>query len=495
MYCNHYGFSERPFEPTPDPKFLYLSPVHREVQAAVLYGIRERRGFVVVLGEAGTGKTTLLRSVIGQLDENVKVATIINTNVTFDELLLLVLVDLGLADEGEEMGKMAALQRLNKLAIGQLRKRGTVVIMVDEAQNLDRTCLENLRLLSNLETSKSKLLQIILSGQPELEDKLRRTDLRQLQQRVNLRRHLLPFDRKETGAYVRHRLSTAQYAGPTLFKSGALRLVWQFSGGIPRKINTVCDNALLTGYALKRSRIDRKTVREVIDDLTRNPYLGRRAPSRQASPGPSLWPRVKPARRRARPLRILLPVAGMSLLVVIGLLFWLHYRNQKNTSTLPGRVQTSAAAVNMPPDDSAVSLPESQAATPAEVMSSPRAGIVGTTKANPPPLPPSLPETVKNETAPQPAREANLTPAEAREQDTKRVSPPSAVPISEAEANRPPHLQPRSVPVQDETAPRPIREADLAQPEAEEQDGALKKERKPGELNPVLDAIKGMFPK
>jgi len=493
MYCTHYGFSERPFEPTPDPKFLYLSPIHREVQSSLLYGIRERRGFIVVLGEAGTGKTTLLRSVLEQLEEDVRVAIINNTDVTFDEFLHMVLVDLGLADESERLGKVAALQRLNELAIGQLHERGNVVIMVDEAQNLDRSCLENLRLLSNLETSKNKLLQIVLSGQPELEDKLRRADLRQLLQRVNLRRHLLPFDEKDTAAYIRHRLSAAHCKGPALFKGGALRLIWNYSGGIPRKINTVCDNALLTGYALKRRRIDEGMVREVIDDLTRTPYNRRRASSPGTFPVASPQPLVKPARRRTRSLRLLIPVAGLSLLVAIGLGIWWHYWNEKNTAALPDQIQTTATEVQSPPADMAVSLPPPTSA--ADEVSSPGAGLVTAAKANPSPLPPSLPETVKDETAPQPVREANLTPTEEREQDTKRVSSPSAVLIIEAEANRPPHLQPQIGTTQSETAPQPTRETNLAQPEAEEQDGALKEARKPGELNPVLNAIKGMFPK
>ena len=493
MYCTHYGFSERPFEPTPDPEFLYLSPVHREVQSSLLYGIRERRGFIVVLGEAGMGKTTLLRSVIGQLDENVKVATISNTDVTFDELLHMVLVDLGLANESDRLGKVAALQRLNALAIGQLRKRGNVVIMVDEAQNLDRRCMENLRLLSNLETSKTKLLQIVLSGQPELEEKLRRVDLRQLQQRVNLRRHLSPFDEKDTGAYIRHRLSAVHYTGPALFKSGAQRLIWDYSGGIPRKINTVCDNALLTGYALKRRRIDEKTMREVIDDLTRNPFTANRAASPATLPDTASRWQVQPARHRSQSLRILLPVAGLSLLAAIGLGIWWHYWNEKNTAALPDQIQTTATEVQSPPADMAVALPPPTSA--ADEVSSPGAGLVTAAKANPPPLPPSLPEAVKKETASQPVREANLTPTEEREQDTKKVSSPSAVLIIEAEANRPPNLQPQTGTTQSETAPRPTREANLAQPEAEEQDGALKEARKPGELNPVLNAIKGMFPK
>ena len=252
MYCNYYGFSERPFEPTPDPSLLYLGNLHREVHAALLYGIVQRRGFIVVVGEVGTGKTTLLRSVMDRLDPNVKVATITNSDVTFDELLQVAIVDLGIAAADETHGKSDAIHRLNQLAIEQFRQGGNVVIMVDEAQNLDRRCMENLRLLSNLETNKTKLIQIILSGQPELDDKLRQPDLRQLAQRINLRRYLVPFDESETSAYIQHRLKAVQYPGSALFTRQAQRLIWGYSGGIPRKINTVCDNALLTGFAMKR---------------------------------------------------------------------------------------------------------------------------------------------------------------------------------------------------------------------------------------------------
>lgn len=319
MYCNFFHFSEKPFDVTPDPKFLYLSQAHREILSSLLYGIRERRGFIVVLGEAGTGKTTLLRSAFDRLGEAVKVANIFNTDVTFDEMLQMVLVDLGLASEKERLTKPEAHHRLNALAIEQLAAGGNVVIMVDEAQNLDRHCLEDLRLLSNLETRKNKLLQIILSGQPELEEKLRRPDLRQLSQRVNLRRYVLPLDEKETNEYIEHRLKIAQYPGPSLFTKEAKKLIWQSSRGIPRIINTLCDNALLIGFALKEREISEGPVREAIDDLTRDRFPNLPEPQPNALPSPALLPEPESAGRRPGLRLTLFFVAFLSLLVGAGL--------------------------------------------------------------------------------------------------------------------------------------------------------------------------------
>ncbi len=322
MYRNFFQFSEKPFDITPDPKFLYLSRAHREVLSSLIYGIRERRGFIVVLGEAGTGKTTLLRSVFDRLGEEVKVANIFNTDVTFDEMLEMVLVDLGLASEKERLTKPEAHHRLNGLAIQQLAAGGNVVIMVDEAQNLDRHCLENLRLLSNLETRKNKLLQIILSGQPELEEKLRRPDLRQLSQRVNLRRYVLPLDEKETNEYIEHRLKIARYQGPPLFTKDAKKLIWQSSRGIPRIINTLCDNALLIGFALKEREISEGPVREAIDDLTRDRFLNVPEPQPNVLPSPAILPEPEAAGRRPGLGLTIFFVACLSLLVgaVLGVL-------------------------------------------------------------------------------------------------------------------------------------------------------------------------------
>jgi len=274
MYCNYFGFSERPFELTPDPKFLYLSRGHIEMLAALTYGIHERRGFITIIGEVGTGKTILINAALERLDENTKVAVIFNTDMTFDQMLHMALVDLRLAKADETLHKVQALNRLNAFAIKQLPWGGNVAFIVDEAQNLDRRSMENLRLLSNLETHKHKLVQIVLSGQPELDAKLNDPELRQLAQRISLRRYITPLSEKETYEYIQHRLAVAHYQGPSLFNGKVQKLVWNYSGGVPRNINILCDNALLIGYGLKNKRINEAIVKEAITDLRWSPYAG-----------------------------------------------------------------------------------------------------------------------------------------------------------------------------------------------------------------------------
>lgn len=269
MYCNFYGFSEKPFDVTPDPKFLYLTPGHREMLAALTYGIRERRGFITIVGEVGTGKTTLLNVVLDRLYESTKVACIFNADGTFLEIdLAMALIDFGLANSNETSSKIQAIHRLNDFAIQQLTTGGNVVLIVDEAQNLDRRSMEGLRLLSNLETRKHKLIQIVLSGQPELDAKLNRPELRNLAQRISLRRYITTLSEKETYDYIHHRLGVANYSGSTLFSPRARKMIWEYSRGVPRKINILCDNVLLLGYALRKKTIRASVVAEAIRDLS-----------------------------------------------------------------------------------------------------------------------------------------------------------------------------------------------------------------------------------
>lgn len=266
MYCNFFHFSEKPFDVTPDPKYLYLNEGYREILASLVYGIRERRGFIVLVGEVGTGKTTLINAALDRLDQNTKAAHLFNTDVTFEQLLLMALVELGAAKPGEALTKPESLLRLNDFATQELAKGGNVLLIVDEAQNLDRGALESLRLLSNLETRKHKLIQILLAGQPELDANLDDPSLRQLAQRISLRRRIAPLSEKEVYEYIDDRLVLANYKGPSLFADGALRLICEYSGGVPRKINILCDNALLIAYGLGKKKIKTDVIEEVIKD-------------------------------------------------------------------------------------------------------------------------------------------------------------------------------------------------------------------------------------
>jgi len=281
MYSAFFGFSQKPFDVTPDPEFLYLSPGHRETLASLIYGIRERRGFITVIGEVGTGKTTLLHALLGRLNGTTSAAFVFNTTMTFDEMLTMVLLDLKLAKPDETLTKVERLRRLNEAARQRLSKGGNVVLLVDEAQNLGRNEMENLRLLSNLETPKHKLIQIVLSGQPELDAKLNQPELRQLAQRIALKRYITPLKKTETFEYVQHRLQIASYNGPPLFNDQAREMIWAYSGGVPRKINVLCDNALLIAYALRRKTIGADVVEEAIRDLSWSPFLNAKEPHAQ----------------------------------------------------------------------------------------------------------------------------------------------------------------------------------------------------------------------
>ena len=266
MYLSFYGLAEKPFSQTPDPKFLYWNDAYRETIAALRYGIQERKGFVTMIGEAGTGKTTLLRKLLDDLGPDAVSVFLFNPNASFEEILEYMLSELGIpAASGR---KLAMLQRLNDFLLAAFQEGKNTILLIDEAQDLETEVLESLRLLSNLETAKEKILQIVLSGQPELATRLAQPNLRQLKQRIAVRCRLEPLGRHELADYIAARLSIAG-GRPDLFAPATLDPIWEFARGIPRLINAVCDNALLVGYALGRQTIDTEVIGEVVSDLGR----------------------------------------------------------------------------------------------------------------------------------------------------------------------------------------------------------------------------------
>ncbi len=265
MYCDFYQMRERPFNVTADPKFLYLNARYREALASLHYGISQRKGFVTLIGEAGTGKTTLLKKLLDDLDQTTRTVFIFNTNVSFDEILEYIFGEFDLPVHNGK--RLYMLQRLNQFLLEELAKGRNVALLIDEAQDLDYSVLEDLRLLSNLETAKEKILQIVLSGQPELGQKLGNPGLRQLRQRVAVNCRLLPLNREELGEYVQARLTAAGAADPKLFARDAEERIFEISAGIPRLVNIVCDNALVIGYALGKKRIGADVVNEAAADL------------------------------------------------------------------------------------------------------------------------------------------------------------------------------------------------------------------------------------
>jgi general secretion pathway protein A len=274
MYLKFFGLMEKPFNATPDPRFLYLSPGHREALAQLHYGAQERKGFIVLTGKVGTGKTTLLHALRQRLDGHTAVSFIFNSTMPFDDMLEYVLADLGVARR--EDSRARRIMAFNDFLIERERSRQNTVLIIDEAQNLEPATLEQIRLLSNFETPTSKLLQILLVGQPELKAHLNLPTLRQLKQRVGLRYQIPPLTPEEIRAYVRTRLRIAGARDLGLFGEPALDRIATYSGGIPRLINIISDHCLLFGYAEQKRRIDRNLVNRAIEYLEegRRPQRG-----------------------------------------------------------------------------------------------------------------------------------------------------------------------------------------------------------------------------
>jgi general secretion pathway protein A len=284
MYTAFYGLREKPFALAPDPRFLFLAASHREALAHVLYGVEQGEGFIAVTGEVGTGKTTLLHSLLSQLDRETAAAFIFNPRLEPLDFFRMLFEEFGIEEPCRT--KAEYLLALNRFLIARLERDLPTLLIVDEAQNLSAEMLEEIRLLSNLETPTSKLLQIMLVGQPELVELLAKPELRQLRQRIVLRHSLRPFTKTEMEHYVEERLRLAGYTGKALFTNKALDELQRVTGGVPRLINVVCDGALLLGYGRDLATLDADAIREVARDLALLPAetAGATEPQRKTEP-------------------------------------------------------------------------------------------------------------------------------------------------------------------------------------------------------------------
>ena len=274
MYERYYGFTEKPFSLTPDPKFLYRSPSHANAFELLQYAIRRREGFVVVTGDIGTGKTTLCRALLEDIDRNTFTALVLNPFMSEEDLLKRILQDFGvISREDVKRGQLASVTKqelidaLYEFLLGLIPLKASAVLIIDEAQNLPVSVLEQIRILSNLETDKEKLLQIILVGQLNLVPLLRSAEMRQLDQRVSIRYQLDPLDEEGVASYIAHRLTVAGSSGAVHFPRKAVEKIHRLSGGIPRLINLICDRALLAGFADRSNRISPAMVSDAAEGL------------------------------------------------------------------------------------------------------------------------------------------------------------------------------------------------------------------------------------
>lgn len=270
IYCEHFGLTREPFNITPDPNFLFMSASHREALAQLVYGIKARRGFVVLTGEVGTGKTTMIQCLLDELSSTTKTALIFSMVVSPKDLLRYVCEKFGLVSTQESSKEIHDyVSLLERFLLDSYRSRENVALIIDEAQNLPTEVLENVRLLSNFETAQDKLLQILLVGQPELGTRLNAAELRQIKQRVALRHHLSPLSLADCEKYIETRMKIAG-GNISLFHPKSIEAVHKFSGGIPRLVNIICDNALLTTFALRKERVEGNMILEVARDLEIN---------------------------------------------------------------------------------------------------------------------------------------------------------------------------------------------------------------------------------
>jgi general secretion pathway protein A len=352
MYEDYYGLTEKPFSLTPDPKYLYRSESHANAFELLQYAIRRREGFVVVTGDIGTGKTTVCRALLEQIDRATFTALVLNPFISEEDLLKRILLDFGVISREEvKAGRLAGVSKqelidtLYDFLLGLIPLKANAVLIIDEAQNLPLHVLEQVRILSNLETDKEKLLQIILVGQLNLQTLLRSPELRQLDQRVSIRYELKPLDAETVSAYVAHRLTIAGGSASVAFSAKSLALVHRISGGIPRLINLICDRALLAGFSLKANRITPEMVQHAASTLDLRP----------ASVGPIDWLRRHAAVASAA-LVVLLAAA-----TAVGATAWLYERF--DVGTLHASAPPPASDVVLPASVNARELPPNAPAT------------------------------------------------------------------------------------------------------------------------------------
>ncbi|MFZ1981565.1 MAG: AAA family ATPase [Smithella sp.] len=286
MYADYFGLKENPFSLSPEPRYLFLSEQHRDALNCLIYGIKEKKGFVLISGGIGLGKTTICRSLLASMDDSVETALIFNTAISELDLLETILGEYGIVIKNDAGNKKYYIDALNEFLLGNFAAGKTTVLLIDEAQNLSRGVLEQIRMLSNLETETEKLIQIILIGQPELANTLMLPALRQLNERITVRYDLKPFSPKEVSDYIHHRLAVAQGPGSIKFTARALDLIYVFSEGIPRRINALCDRALLIAYTKNVNKIDRKIIKLAVHDIGLNYF------QKTMSSGRKIWLRL-----------------------------------------------------------------------------------------------------------------------------------------------------------------------------------------------------------
>jgi general secretion pathway protein A len=304
MVLNYYKLAEQPFGVTPDPRYLYLSPTHREALASALYGITVGRGFTALIAKPGMGKTTILFHLLQKLHESARTVFLFQTQSSPRDLLRSLLVDLGIEDDGGDMVQMQA--KINQALLHHSASGKRFVVVIDEAQNLDESVLEVVRMLSNFETPREKLMQIVLAGQPQLAKRLASPSMEQLRQRVSIVARLMPLDAAETRSYIEHRLRIAgRESNISLFTDRAFAMIAKYSGGIPRNINNLCFNAMSLGCVRKQETIDRDIIKEVLTDLDLTPLF-------EDAPVAGSKPLSSPVTVPALPFASASPVSGLN---------------------------------------------------------------------------------------------------------------------------------------------------------------------------------------